>query len=210
MINTVIFDIGKVLISFDWDKYVNRLFDSNTAEKVTDAMWNHGYWNELDRGVWSEEEVLKAFVSVHPECESEIREAYARIDECALKQDYAIEWVKSLRKQGYRVLFLSNYFEPLMKKCPDILDFIPYMDGGVFSWMINLTKPDKAIYEHICSKYNLVPGECLFIDDNRNNVDSANEFGINAILFENYEKTYPVICEYLEKNGQNAKQKSLI
>ena len=59
MIQTVIFDIGRVLIGFEWTEYVHALFGNPAVEaEVTDATFGSGIWNEMDRGVWSEEEVL--------------------------------------------------------------------------------------------------------------------------------------------------------
>ena len=56
MIKTVIFDIGRVLIGFEWKDYVHRLFGNPEVEaRVTDATFGSGIWNEMDRGIWSEE-----------------------------------------------------------------------------------------------------------------------------------------------------------
>ena len=61
MIKNVIFDIGMVLLTFDWDKYVHSLFNDEETEKtVTAATWhNPKIWNELDKGVLSAEEVCR-------------------------------------------------------------------------------------------------------------------------------------------------------
>ena len=51
MIKTVIFDIGRVLIGFEWKDYVHRLFGNPEVEaRVTDATFGSGIWNEMDRG----------------------------------------------------------------------------------------------------------------------------------------------------------------
>ena len=47
-----------------------------------------------------------------------------------------------------------------------------------------IIKPDRAIYERICQKYNLKPEECLFADDRIENVEAAQRFGMQAISFE--------------------------
>ena len=39
MIRNVIFDVGNVLIEFDWQKFLRRLFDGETAKIVSPAMW---------------------------------------------------------------------------------------------------------------------------------------------------------------------------
>ena len=72
MIKTVVFDIGEVLIGFEWNDYVRSLFDEETADKVTHAMFGSRYWHELDRAVLSEEEILELFYSIEPEYKAEI------------------------------------------------------------------------------------------------------------------------------------------
>ena len=75
-----------------------------------------------------------------------------------------------------------------MSKNPDVLDFLPLMDGGVFSCDVKLIKPDRRIYECITQKYNLIPNECVFIDDIERNVKAAKDFGFNAIQFMTLEQ----------------------
>ncbi len=86
------------------------------------------------------------------------------------------------------MLYLSNYSHYVMSKNPEVLDFLPLMDGGVFSCDVKLIKPDRKIYECITKKYNLVPSECVFIDDIERNVKAAKDFGFNAIRFLNLEQ----------------------
>lgn len=201
MIKNVIFDIGMVLISFDWDGFLTKLYGEKAAEVISKATWGNPTWSEFDRAVWSFDEVVDSFVKTAPEYESEIREALRRIGECPEKQPYAIPWVEELKAAGYRVYFLSNYFEYLENANRGILDFIPHMDGGVFSYQIHMTKPSAEIYDYICRKYDLSPGECLFIDDSAKNVAGARAFGMESIQFIDYETTYPVIKKFLGGNG---------
>lgn len=44
-----------------------------------------------------------------------------------------------------------------------------------------LIKPDHAIYNRIIEKYNLIPSECVFIDDSERNVIGARECGLYAV-----------------------------
>ena len=60
MIKTIVFDIGMVLLGFDWPAYMKKIFaDDGIAEKVTHAVFGGDYWKELDRGVLSEEEIMQ-------------------------------------------------------------------------------------------------------------------------------------------------------
>ena len=75
-----------------------------------------------------------------------------------------------------------------MRANPSVLDFLPHMDGGVFSCYVNLIKPDPAIYRCLLEMYGLKAEECLFIDDREDNVVAARKLGIQAERFENYEQ----------------------
>ncbi|MBQ7795896.1 MAG: HAD family phosphatase, partial [Lachnospiraceae bacterium] len=199
---TVIFDIGNVLVKFDWRPYIQSAFDEETARVVSDAIWKSGYWEEFDRGVLSDAEIVRLMEEAAPEYKREIHMALESAGEYLSKFDYAIPWVKSLKELGYQVVYLSNYGEFLLKMKPEVLDFLPYMDGGLFSCHAKVIKPDLAIYEMLCGKYNLKPEECLFIDDNKANVEAARSFGMHAIRFEGYEQSHDAVMNYLkEKNN---------
>ena len=56
-----------------------------------------------------------------------------------------------------------------------------FLDDVIISAEIHRVKPDKDFYEYILRKYNLLPKELLFLDDNVKNVESAKELGIKVI-----------------------------
>ena len=201
MIRTVIFDIGNVLMRFNWWEYILQDMDYETADICTDAIWRRGIWNELDRGALSLAEVMDRFCAVHPEHRAEILQALDGCGRACHKADYAIPWIRRLKAAGYRVLFLSNYSDWLIEKNRDCLDFLPELDGGVFSSHVKHIKPEREIYQIICDRYDLTPEDCLFIDDNVSNIAAAKEFGLHAIHFAGYEQTYPQIMEYLNAEG---------
>ena len=187
MINTVILDIGRVLIDFDYEPYVRELIkDEAAADRVLKAVWGTGFWSELDYGR-DKEEVISECLTAEPGLEREIRLAVDNIGLCMGMRAYAIPWIKELKGRGYRVLYLSNYSRHVMNARPDVLDFLPYTDGGVFSCDVGVIKPDPEIFRILCEKYGLVPGECVFIDDNGENIEAARVFGMRTVLFTDYE-----------------------
>ena len=197
MIKTVIFDIGNVLMDFDWWPYVRARFGEEVAKEISEAIWSKGYWNEMDRGYYTIDDVIRLASGDCPKYAKEIREAIYGADASMSRHDYAIPWIQELKSLGYQVLYLSNYNFFTMDLKREVLDFIPYTDGGVFSCKVKLIKPDPAIYRYICKEYHLKPEECLFIDDNEDNVQAARACGLHSIRFENYEKNYPQIMQYL-------------
>lgn len=195
MIKTVVFDIGKVLIGFEWNEYVHRLFDDETAEHVTRAMFGGSSWKELDRAVLSVEEIVDRFRAAEPDYTDEIDEAFGRIGECVTRRSWVIPFIESIKEKGYQVLFLSNMSEHVMNSNREAFDFVSRMDGGIFSCHVKAIKPGREIFDRLFERYGLDPRECIFIDDRRDNIAAAKKLGMKTIRFENYEK----LCADLDK-----------
>ena len=205
MIKTVVFDIGEVLIGFEWNDYVRSLFDEETADKVTHAMFGSRYWHELDRAVLSEEEILELFYSIEPEYKAEIDEAFDRVGECVAKRDWVVPLIESIKEKGYQVLFLSNMSEHVIASNPEAFAFTEHMDGGIYSCHVKCIKPGAEIYEKLFEKYDLKPWECIFIDDTKANVDAAKKLGMKAIRYIDPEQLKMNIEQALKKDANHDK-----
>ncbi|MNY59541.1 D-glucose-1-phosphatase [compost metagenome] len=64
-------------------------------------------------------------------------------------------------------------------------DFIADFDGIVVSGEEGFIKPDEKLYKILLQKYNLLATECIFIDDNIENVKASVKLGFAAIHFTN-------------------------
>ncbi|WP_295155524.1 HAD family phosphatase [uncultured Ruminococcus sp.] len=179
----IIFDIGKVLIDFDFQEFVERYVDAEKADRVTKAMWGNPEWVELDRGVLPVEEILQRFIAQAPDCEWEIRRVFSQLGNIPKLRPTTIPIIEELKKRGHRVFYLSNFFEFLLHAAPDALRFTRYTDGGIFSCHEKLVKPDPEIYELLCERYNISKDNCVFIDDSEKNIRGAENVGIRGILF---------------------------
>ncbi len=196
MLKNMIFDIGNVLMDFRWTDYMHDLFgeDETTIEAVNEAIWRHGSWVSMDAGSDAADAIAQAVDHV-PAFEAEIRRAFSHAGQAMHRQPYAIPWIRELKGMGKSVFYLSNYSAFSIAANPRVLDFLPYMDGGVFSYEVKAVKPEPEIYRILCERYDLRPEECLFTDDMPPNIEAARECGFHAVLFEGYEKTYPRIMD---------------
>jgi putative hydrolase of the HAD superfamily len=198
MIRNIIFDIGNVLTDFRWEDFLrDKGFDDAMVQRIAKASVESPLWKEFDRGVWPEEELMRAFVERDPEIERELHLAYDEIHQMVTARDYAIPWVQELKARGYRVWYLSNFSRKAEEECGDALTFIPYMDGGILSWREGLIKPDPQIYRLLLERYHLKAEECVFVDDMPANVQGATGQGIHGIVFQSKEQ----VMEELEKLG---------
>ncbi len=200
MIKNIIFDIGNVLAAFAWKDYFKSFdYEEVILERLAKATTLSPCWNEFDRGVLSDEEVLQGFIANDPEIEYAIRKTLTRVPGLVKEFDYSTPWVKELKTQGYKVYFLSNFPRTARADCADALGFLEHMDGGVFSYEVKLIKPDAAIYKCLLERYGLVAEECVFFDDVEKNIIAAREVGIHGIVFQGRAQA----CEELRKLGAN-------
>ncbi len=66
--------------------------------------------------------------------------------------------------------------------------FWEVFDGIVISSRIKMVKPEIQIYEYLLNRYQLLPGDTLFIDDLQENLAAASSIGIQTIRFINSDQ----------------------
>lgn len=111
--------------------------------------------------------------------------------------DQTVSFIKQLHVAGYKLFILSNWdadsFALLQKKYKD---FFALFDGCVVSGQEKIIKPDYALYDILLKRYNLNPEQCIFIDDQIENVRTALDNNIVAILCTNFISTSQFLSNY--------------
>lgn len=192
MIHNIIFDIGNVLASFRWkDLFKDLEFAGEKFDRIAAATVLHPtMWNEFDRSLMPDEEIIVKCIERAPEYEQEIRLLFSKTELLVEEYPYSHDWIKSLKEQGYNVYLLSNYGKTSFEAARDHgrLSFLPLVDGGVISYEVKIVKPEPGIYEALLAKYNLVAGECVFLDDRAENIAVAKQLGFHGIVVESFEQ----------------------
>lgn len=189
MITTIIFDIGNVLVDFDWKGYIASFgFSKEVQEKLAKATMLSKEWDEFDRGVLEVEDIVEKFIQNDASMEKEIRMLCKDIHDMLGRRDYAIPWIKELKEKGYRVLYLSNFSRKAEVECAHTLDFLPFMDGGILSYQEKVIKPEPEIYRILIERYQLIPEQCVFMDDKLENCQGAKKAGMHTIIFTTKEE----------------------
>ena len=116
-----------------------------------------------------------------------MRLAFTNLSGMLIIRDYAIPLVQHLKKAGYGVYYLSNYSKKAYDECAESLAFMPYMDGGIVSFKVGMTKPDPQMFRCFLDRYGLQPELCVFIDDSEENVIAARKLGFAGIVFQSYD-----------------------
>ena len=197
MIDTIIFDIGNVLLDFDYMRVFRSLFDEETAQTIADiSVRKLDIWLEMDRGVLSYDEAVELVIRGAPQLEKEIRLAVKALYDRVEAYPYATEWVKSLKEKGYRIYILSNYGEKPFAASKARMPFLDYVDGTLLSCQVQDVKPSAAIYQALCDRFQIDPGKAVFIDDSPLNIAGAKAFGLHTILFKDYADAVAQLKSY--------------
>jgi len=189
MINTVIFDIGNVLIDVDFMRSIRSYTNTDEeAKRCFLAFVKNKTWDLLDKGTYSTEEVMKKFIENDPEMEMYMRAFFDGMKDLLLPFSFTNSWIESIKKDGKKVYILSNWPQFVHKKFAKEMDFLEKADGYLLSYIEKLTKPDPAYYQLLLDRYLLKAEECVFVDDRKENVEAAKAKGMVGILFENREQ----------------------
>ena len=191
MIDTIIFDLGGVLI--DWNpKYVYRDVFNGDESKVDWFLTTicTMEWNEEHDAGRLIEDGNKLLIEKFPEHERLIRTYYERWHEMLGGPiQEGVEILNQLKKANKHQLYaLTNWSAETFPVAIERYDFLQHFNGIVVSGSEKTRKPFKPIYEIILNRYNLKPERAVFIDDNPLNVAGARALGIHAIQFKNSQQ----------------------
>ena len=194
-IDTVIFDIGNVLINFAQTDYLHSFgFSEETYEHVADATFRNKDWNAGDSGLVTTEEWLTLFIENDPTYEAEIRQVFHNIGKTIIPYETTESWIQFFKEKGMRIFYLSNYSNEMYRQSKDRLTFLENFDGGIFSWKEKCMKPDEEIYKRLLKRYDIVPERAIFFDDRVENIETAQRLGMQGVVF-----TTDVPLQMLEK-----------
>ncbi|HAY3540219.1 HAD family hydrolase [Elizabethkingia anophelis] len=181
IIKNIIFDFGGVLM--DWNpKYLyQNVFNSEEEmdyflDNIATLKWNA----EQDRGR-SFQEATEILQNQYPEFSKEIALYYSQWP--VMLKGTIEENVSILRNLHgrYQLYGLTNWSAESFPYAYKNYDFFSLFNGIVVSGEEKLIKPDERIYELLLSRYNLNASECLFIDDNYENIRTAQAMDFNTI-----------------------------
>lgn len=189
-IDTVIFDVGNVLVAFEWKKYLDAFqFPPEVREAVAAATFSSPQWDEMDKSLLPDQEYLRSFIQNAPQYQREIRLVYENCSDCIHTYDYAVSFVKRFKEKGFRLYILSNYSRYLFHETEHKMPFRAYMDGELFSFQTGQIKPEPEIYHSLLDRYNIDPHRALFLDDRPENLDTASQMHIHPLQFTSYGET---------------------
>ena len=180
-IKNIVFDFGGVLI--DWNpRYLYRTVftDEQEMEHFLATICTSD-WNLRQDSGYPLSQATEELIAEHPEYSREIGLFYREWEK--MLGGECVENTRLLKtlKRKYHLFGLTNWSAETFPIAYKKYSFFSDLEGIVVSGQEKQIKPDEAIYKLLLSRYNLQANECLFIDDNLKNVNTANKLGFSTI-----------------------------
>ena len=183
MVKNIVFDLGNVLISFKPSEFFDKKnYPENIKAKILSDIFASKEWGMLDNGEINTQEAIDGIALKSSLKKKEIALIFNLRTELMFPLDQNVRLLPELKKQGFRLYFLSNFPMDIFEEIKTGYYFFKYFDGGIISSEAKFSKPDNRIYEILLEKYSLIPEECLFIDDIEINVQAAEASGMKGLV----------------------------
>jgi len=179
MIRAFLFDIGNVLLKFDFTIALRKVAaqsgarDALQALELLDRVKGPYEAGEIDRAAF----LRGAFdVLAYRGTEADFIAAWEDIFELNEPMAALVERLA----QRYPLHLLSNtndiHYAYFMRRYP----VFGHFRGGTFSHVAKASKPGRKIYEIACADHQLEPATTFFIDDLLPNIEAARALGFQT------------------------------
>lgn len=194
-IETIIFDLGRVIIGFDHHLVARNLSKISDFDETMlfDLIFTSGLEISFGRGEISPEEFYNKIGQ-------EVKISFEKFK--TIWNDIFFppkeEMVKLLGelKGRYKLYLLSNtnalHFEYVKNK----YEILEIFEEYILSYQVGVSKPDKRIYLEALARSNSPPERCIYIDDIKEFAEAATKVGMKGIHFEGAKKLRRKLQEY--------------
>lgn len=186
-VKNVIFDIGNVLVDFHPIPYFQRLMPNHGMEKICPLIFD-ATWEKIDEGIYTCEQAKREHLNKYPQYQAEIEYIYANWKEMMDLNEATYAYLKECKLHHYQVFLLSNIGAESHCYLKDRYAFFDDVNGGVFSYLEHVIKPNQEIYLILLRRYHLKAEECIFFDDNIRNIQTACSLGMKGVHFMNFKQ----------------------
>ena len=185
-IDTVIFDIGNVLIRWEMHNLYRRLFADETAmraflDETRLAEVNH---HQLDAGAQTFAEATGALAKRFPAYRDALLAFDTRWEDCLagpIEANVAV--LRDLKAAGVPTHAITNFSEEKFDVACRLFPFLTTFDETIVSGAVKLVKPDAAIFRVLFDRRGIDPARTVFIDDSAANIATAKALGLNTVHF---------------------------
>lgn len=194
----VVFDVGQVLLRWEPWPVLDALLGEDAARADFRATVDFdAFHREHDRGRSIAEQAAVAS-ELYPDHAGVLAALYDRwLDTIPGAIEGTVAILERLDDAGVPVFAITNFPAEQWEKTVPAYPFLTRFRDAVVSGREGMVKPDPAIFRVLLDRNGLAAADCLFIDDNPDNVAAARDLGMGAHLFERPD----ALAEWLAERG---------
>ncbi len=184
----IIFDFGNVLVQWHPELVYGDYFGDEAKawwflRHVADMDWRQ----RIDAGE-SVDGCIREKQAQYPEYAEAVELYRSRWREMLTDEVPGMrEVILELRTMNYEIYGLTNWSMETFPEARERFGILQMIDRYVVSGAEGLVKPDPRLFQVLLDRYQLKAEECLFIDDNPDNVAAAKGMGMQGIVFNGAE-----------------------
>jgi HAD superfamily hydrolase (TIGR01509 family) len=190
MVKTVVFDLGKVLVDFDYAIAVGRFAAHSKVppEKIKHFIDYSPLLFRLERGEVTTQQFYKE-VCATTGFDGSLAEFADFFADIFVPIEPMIELQAALRQRGMPTYIFSNTNDLAISHIRRAFPFYSNFDGYILSYEHGVMKPDAGLYEVVERQSGRRGSEILYLDDRPENVAAGAARGWQVILQETPEKS---------------------
>lgn len=191
-IKNIIFDLGGVLIDWNPEYVFKTIFEKDEERKWFFENICTPDWNEEQDAGRTIKEGTDLLVKQFPDHEHNIRAYYERWEEMLGGPIHGTVALFRSMKQNPKLKFyaLTNWSAETFPIALQRYDFLNWFDGKLVSGEEKMRKPYEKFYKRLIEKFDIIPQQAVYIDDNARNLPPAEKLGIIPIHFHSPEQLH--------------------
>jgi 2-haloacid dehalogenase len=184
--DTVIFDLGGVLIDWNPDYVYKTIFNDETKMREFYSEICTSEWNEEQDAGRGLKEATEELVARYPHEEKNIRAYYDRWEEMLKGEiEGTVQVLEKLKdREDLKLYALTNWSHETFPVALKRFEFLQWFHGRLVSGEEKMRKPFVEIYELLLKRYHINADTAVYIDDNERNLKPARELGLQSIHFK--------------------------
>jgi 2-haloacid dehalogenase len=184
-INTLVFDLGGVLIDWNPEYLYNKIIPDEKERRWFLSTICTPDWNEQQDEGRSLKDATEHLVGKYPEHEASIRAYYDRWKEMLGGPIHeTVEIFRQLKfHTDLKLYALTNWSAETFPVALELYEFLHWFDGRLVSGEEKIRKPFPEIYRLLIDRFAIEPAKAIYVDDNIRNVLPARELGFHGIHF---------------------------
>ena len=188
-ISVIVFDLGNVLLPFDYKIAVNKLNETEIGlgnKFINFYQNNYQLHRAFEKGKLSKNDFIDKMLNAlnYKITADEFCEIYS----CVFTENKEVIALLPKLKENYKLILLSNTNSIHKEYGWENYAFLKHFDKLILSHEVKSIKPEKEIYKCVENFTKGLPFQHLFIDDVLEYVNAAKQLGWDAIHFIGYEK----------------------